>query len=137
VQKPSGQAETEIGATTLARERKNNGYRLGFDEMAKKWVCGDGFFFRGRWKWRRDGELSKDLGEEGKSSCRSFNRGERRDGWRKGEKREGKKGRERKPIVEMREGKKKKKMGRIQFFYSMKSYSSFLFVKSYCSTLAI
>jgi hypothetical protein len=40
---------------------------------------------------------------------RSFNRGERREGWRKWEKREGKKGREREPIVEMREGKKKKK----------------------------
>ena len=63
---------------------------------------------RGRWKWKRDGELSNDLREEGKSSCQSFNRGERREGWRKREKREGKKGeRERKPIVEMREGKKK------------------------------
>ena len=49
---------------------------------------------------------------------------------------ENEKKKERESIVEMR---KKKKMGldRIQFFYSMKSYNSFLFVKNYYSNLAI
>jgi hypothetical protein len=39
-----GNPQAEIGAKTPSQERKNNGYRLGFDEMAKKWVCGDRFF---------------------------------------------------------------------------------------------
>ena len=59
-----------------------------------------------------------------------------------GEKR-GKKGREREKADrgnERRKKKKKKKLknwGRLIFFYSMKSYSSFSFVKSYYSNLAI
>ena len=60
---------------------------------------------RGRWKWRQDGELSNDLGEE-RSSCRSFNRGERRKGWRKWEKRERKKGEREKAVVKMERRKK-------------------------------
>uniref|UniRef100_A0A2N9IIJ4 Uncharacterized protein n=1 Tax=Fagus sylvatica TaxID=28930 RepID=A0A2N9IIJ4_FAGSY len=58
-------------APPQADNSAQNGYRLGFDEMDKKWVfCGDGFSFKGRWKWRWDGELRNGLGEEAKSSCR-------------------------------------------------------------------
>jgi hypothetical protein len=60
-----------------------------------------------------------------------------------GEKRR-KKGKREKEVVKMERRKKKKKKkkknlkkGRLRFFYSMKSYSSFSFVKYYCSTLAI
>ena len=36
-----------------------------------------------------------------------------------------------------RESCREKKKGQLRFFYSMKSYNNFTFVKSYCSTLAI
>jgi hypothetical protein len=79
-------------------------------------------FFRGRRKWRWDGRI--------------FNRGEGREGWRKWEKREMKKGKREKEIVKKK--KKTLKSGRLKdFFYSMKSYNSFLFVKSYCNILII
>jgi hypothetical protein len=43
---------------------------------------------RGRWKWRWDGELSNELGEEAKSSCRELQQRREERGL---EKREGKK----------------------------------------------
>ena len=55
-----------------------------------------------------------------------------------GEKRKKKKREREKAIVKMERRKKKvQKMSRLRFFYSMKSYNSFSFVKSYCSTLTI
>ena len=41
-----------------------------------RWV-----FFRGRWKWRWDRELSNELGKEAKSICREVQ--QRREDWRK------------------------------------------------------
>jgi hypothetical protein len=74
-----------------------------------------------------------EIGSSTPGRDQSFNRGERRGGWRKGEKREGKKGRERAD----RGNERRKKIGPDTIFYSMKSYSSFSFVKSYCRYLAI
>ena len=56
-----------------------------------------------------------------------------------GEKRKEKRGEREKVVVKMERRKKNKKIknGRLRFFYSMKSYSSFSFVKSYGKTLAI
>ena len=53
--------------------------RNGFMEMC---------FFRGRWKWRWDRELSNELGEEAKSNCRELQQRREERGL---EKREGKK----------------------------------------------
>ena len=60
---------------------------------------------------------------------------------RRGLEKMGEKRREKGEREKVDHGKKKKKklkrMGRLIFFYSMKRYNSFLFVKNYCNNLAI
>jgi hypothetical protein len=86
---------------------------------------------------QKSNQITKPRSSSTLSRDRSFNRGERVG--ENGRKEKKKKGKREQEVMKMEKKKKKKtlKNGWLRFFYSMKSYSSFSFVKSYCSTLAI